>query len=143
MRSRVSKQTVQFCVVSSADQNLGCFIDRASAEEQQRATGQQRLLDVIGQTARLEERPVLAVVPPGDPAYASTPVTCAATEAERDSPSARSDALEPAGGRLPGRPGGNKFRLGPAVISGGDIAEATAIFGGTTGGDPVGGARSS
>ena len=56
-----------YCVVSSADEDLGCFIDRASAEERQRSTGQQRLLDVIGQTARLEERPVLAIVTPERP----------------------------------------------------------------------------
>ena len=70
-----------YCVTSSADANLGCFIDRASAEERQRSTGQQRLLDVIGQTARLEQRPVLAIVPPEDPAYATTQVTCATDEA--------------------------------------------------------------
>ena len=126
----VSRQDVQFCVISSADQDLGCFIDQASAEEQQRATGQQRLLDVIGQTARLEERPVLTVIPPGDPAFASTPVTCG-TEAERQQPECAPSALESQEVVYLDE-GGNKFRLGPAVISGGDISQATAILGGGT-----------
>ena len=121
---------MQFCVISSADQDLGCFIDQASAEEQQRATGQQRLLDVIGQTARLEERPVLTVIPPGDPAFASTPVTCG-TEAERQQPECAPNALESQEVVYLDE-GGNKFRLGPAVISGGDISQATAILGGGT-----------
>ena len=34
----VSKQTVQYCVISSAAENLGCFIDRDAAEQERRAT---------------------------------------------------------------------------------------------------------
>jgi preprotein translocase subunit SecD len=126
----VSKQDTQYCVISSADQNLGCFIDRASAEEQQRATGQQRLLDVIGQTARLEERPVIAVIPASDPSFASTPVTCG-TEAERQQDDCSPNALASQEVVYLDE-NGNKFRLGPSVISGGDISKATAILGGGT-----------
>jgi preprotein translocase subunit SecD len=126
----VSKQDTQYCVISSADQNLGCFIDRASAEEQQRATGQQRLLDVIGQTARLEERPVIAVIPASDPSFASTPVTCG-TEAERQQDDCSPNALASQEVVYLDE-NGNKFRLGPSVIGGGDISKATAILGGGT-----------
>ena len=48
--------------------------DPDDAEEQRRETGQQRLLDVIGTTARLEQRESLEVIPPGSPAYDSTVV---------------------------------------------------------------------
>ena len=99
-----------YCVISSADQNLGCFIDRASAEERQRSTGQQRLLDVIGQTARLEERPVLAIVPPDDPAYATTPVTCP-TDADRERRACSFSALEDQEVVYEDE-AGNRFRLG-------------------------------
>ena len=126
----VSKHDTQYCVISSADQNLGCFIDQTSAEEQQRATGQQRLLDVIGQTARLEERPVISAIGPGDPAFATTPVTCG-TEAERQEPKCAPDALVSQEVVYLDE-AGNKYRLAPAVISGGDIANATAILGGGT-----------
>jgi preprotein translocase subunit SecD len=120
-----------YCVVSSGDENLGCYIDRTAAEDRRRATGQQRLLDVVGQTARLEERPVIAIVPPDDPAYASTPVTCA-TDAERELRRCSFSALE-AQEVTYEDDSGNRYRLGPAVIVGGDIAEANAILGGSTG----------
>jgi len=123
------------CVVSSGGENLGCFIDRTSADERLRSTGQQRLLDVIGQTARLEERPVLAVVPPSDPAYAATPVTCP-TDADRERRQCSFTALE--GEEVVYEDeAGNRFRLGPAVVAGGDVAEANAILGGSTGGEWV------
>jgi preprotein translocase subunit SecD len=128
-----SVQTVDslFCVISSADRNLGCFIDRPSAEERRRSTGQQRLLDVIGQTARLEQRPVLAIVPPTDPAYAATPVTCP-TDEERETDECSFSALEDQEVVYEDE-AGNRFRLGPAVIAGGDIVEANAVLGGATG----------
>ena len=102
----------------------------SAAEERQRETGQQRLLDVIGQTARLEERPVIAIVPPGDPAYAATPVTCPTTRAERKDCSC--SALEDKE-VVYEDDAGNRFRLAPAVIIGGDITEGDAILGGSTG----------
>ncbi|MET0801630.1 MAG: protein translocase subunit SecD [Actinomycetota bacterium] len=120
-----------FCVVSSGDENLGCYIDRTSAEDRRRATGQQRLLDVVGQTARLEERPVIAIVPPDDPAYASTPVTCP-TDADRELRRCSFASLETQE-VVYEDDSGNRYRLAPAVIVGGDIAEANAILGGSTG----------
>jgi preprotein translocase subunit SecD len=120
-----------FCVISSAGQDLGCYIDRASAEERRRSTGQQRLLEVIGQTARLEQRPVLAIVPPTDPAYAATPVTCP-TDEERQTDECSFSALEDQEVVYEDE-AGNRFRLGPSVIAGGDIVEANAVLGGATG----------
>jgi protein-export membrane protein SecD len=128
---RVRTVDTLFCVISSADENLGCFIDEASAEERLRSTGQQRLLDVIGQTARLEERPVLAVVPPEDPAYAATPVTCP-TDAERERRACSFPALQDQEVVYEDETG-NRFRLAPSVIGGGDVAEANAVLGGATG----------
>ena len=60
----------QYCVLSSADVNLGCFLTQAEAERKLQDTGQSRLLDLIGTTARLEEREVLEILQPGDPAFA-------------------------------------------------------------------------
>src|SRR5207249_1212689 len=53
--------TTQWCVYSSQNQNLGCFTTQATAAQRQRETGQQALLDLIGKTARLEERPTLQI----------------------------------------------------------------------------------
>ena len=62
----------RFCVVSSVGEQLGCSVRRDEAVDLQRQSGQERLLRVIGETARLEERPVLEIVPASDP----RPVTC-------------------------------------------------------------------
>ena len=125
----VSKQTVQYCVISSAAQNLGCFIDRDAAEQERRATGQQRLLSVIGQTARLEQRPVLAIVPPSDPTYTSLAVTCPTAE-QADTDACSFDTLDQQEVVYMDAQK-NKFRLGPTVISGSDITNASAVFGGS------------
>ena len=59
---------VQYCVISSADQNLGCFLDqdvgRASSSARRVRSGCCR---VIGQTARLEQRAVIEVIDPARP----------------------------------------------------------------------------
>src|SRR5207249_2376345 len=59
--------TTQYCVYSSQHENLGCYTTQAAAAQRQRETGQQALLNLIGKTARLEERPTLGVVAPADP----------------------------------------------------------------------------
>lgn len=123
----VTNETQVFCVISSAGTNLGCFLDRQGAVDQQRATGQSRLLQVIGQTARLEERVVKAIIGPGDPSYASTPLTCS-TAAERKTKACSFDALTKKDVVYLGSDGQSKYMLGPVVISGGDLKKAQAIF---------------
>jgi preprotein translocase subunit SecD len=125
---QVRHETQRFCVLSSAGEELGCAVSRDKAVELQRASGQERLLRVIGQTARLEERQVLEIVPASDP----RPVTCGSAE-ERDLPRCAHTALEndevvylgpAAGGQVA------KYVLGPVVISGEDFDKATAVLGG-------------
>ena len=50
-------------------------------------------MSVIGQTARLEQRPVLAIVPPSDPTYTSLAVTCPTAE-EADTDACSFDTLD-------------------------------------------------
>jgi preprotein translocase subunit SecD len=118
----------EFCVVSSAGKGLGCSVQRDQAEELQRQSGQERLLRVIGQTARLEERKVLEVVPASDP----RPITCG-TEEERALPRCSFDALKNEEVVYPG-PIGNgqvaKYVLDPVVISGEDFDSASAVLSG-------------
>jgi SecD-like export protein len=122
-----SHLTQVFCVISSADKNLGCFLRRQDAIDQQRETGQSHLLEVIGETARLEERTVLAIISPADPSYASTPFTCATAE-EQKTEACSFEALESQEVTYPGSDGQTKYRLSPVVISGGDIKKAQAVF---------------
>ena len=116
----------QFCVVSSVGKQLGCSVTRDRAEDLRRQSGQERLLRVIGETARLEERRVLEAVPVTDP----RPITCGTAE-ERDLPRCSFDALKNKEVVYPG-PIGNgqvaKFVLGPVVISGEDFKKAAAVL---------------
>ena len=116
----------QFCVISSTGRKLECSVRRDQAEDLRRQSGQERLLRVIGETARLEERSVLEIVPASDP----RPITCG-TEEERDLPRCSFDALANDEVVYPG-PVGNgqvaKFVLGPVVIGGEDFESAAAVL---------------
>jgi len=123
----VKRSDQEFCVVSSADKKLGCFLDRNSAEARLQETGQERLLQVIGETARLEQREVLGVINPTDPNYASTPITCG-TPAEQATKECSFEALKDQNVTFQARDGGTKYQLGPVEITGDAIDKATATF---------------
>ena len=131
----VQQTSVQYCVISSAGKNLGCFLTREAADRRQRETGQERLLSVIGQTARLEQRAVIEVIDPTNPAYASTPVTCPTPE-ERAKKDCSFQALQGKEvvylGQSNDPATALKYRLGPVIISGGDMKKATAVLSGGT-----------
>lgn len=117
----------RFCVVSSAGRDLGCFLTRERAQARLQETGQERLLEVIGTTARLEEREVLETLTPSSPGYDATPVTCA-TEAERATPACSFEALADQDVVYLGQDGTTKYKLGPVRITGDAIARATATY---------------
>ncbi len=123
----VTHETQVFCVISSANKNLGCYLNRQDAIDQQRATGQSHLLQIIGETARLEERVVQAIILPTDSSYVSTPLTCS-TAAEQKTKACSFDALRNKDVVYLGSDGQTKYKLGPIVISGTDIKKATATF---------------
>lgn len=129
----------EFCVISSAEQNLGCFLTRDLAEARLQETGQDRLLTVIGQTARLEFRPVLpaGTISPGTPEYDELPVDCA-TQAEIESDACSFDVLRDEEVTFLHRDGETKYRLGPVELTGDAIDRATAVLD-TGGGVNVGG----
>ncbi|HKX33735.1 MAG TPA: protein translocase subunit SecD [Actinomycetota bacterium] len=123
----VRNSDTQFCVVSSAGENLGCFLDREAAEARLQETGQERLLQVIGETARLEEREVLGALAPSDPAYASTPLTCG-TVAEQATEECSFEALKDQDVVFKARDDATKYQLGPVEITGDAIDDATAFY---------------
>jgi len=123
----VRNSDTQFCVVSSAGENLGCFLDRESAEARLQETGQERLLQVIGETARLEEREVIGVLAPTDPTYAATPLTCG-TVAEQATKECSFEALKDQKVVFKGRDDATKYQLGPVEITGDAIDKATAQY---------------
>ena len=117
----------QFCVVSSAGENLGCSLDRDSAEARLQETGQERLLQVIGETARLEQREVLGVLTPTDPSYASTPLTCG-TVAEQATDACTFEALKDHNVVFQDRDDATRYQLGPVEITGDAIDKASAVY---------------
>ena len=123
----VTKTTSEFCVVSSADVPLGCFLTRDAASARLQETGQERLLQVIGQTARLEEREVLQTLAPGDPNYDAADVTCDQPE-EQDTDACSFEALRDQQVVYLGRDGTTKYVLGPVEITGDAISKATAVY---------------
>ena len=117
----------QFCVISSADEELGCYFSREDAEARLQETGQERLLQVIGQTARLEFREVLEVLTPATPTYDSTPVDCA-TPAEAESDECSFEGLRNREVVFLHRDGETKYKLGPVDLTGDAIDQAQAVF---------------
>jgi preprotein translocase subunit SecD len=129
----VEERTREFCVISSAGQNLGCFLSRDAAQVKLQETGQERLLELIGQTARLEQRQVLQVLVQGDPAYAAQQLTC------DDDPATPVGACPSSPDALAGRDvwflhqdDQTKYHLGEVLLTGDRIRRATAQFQGAT-----------
>lgn len=124
---KVVHETSEFCVISSADKNLGCFLSQDPAQAQLQATGQERLLQVIGTTARLEQREVLLTLTASDPAYQSTPVTCGTLE-EQQTDACTPEELRDQEVVFLGTDGQTKYKLGPVLVTGDAIKKATAVF---------------
>jgi preprotein translocase subunit SecD len=123
----VTQRDREFCVVSSAGTQLGCFLTRDEAEARLQETGQERLLQVIGQTARLEFRQVLEVLTPTSAGYDSTPVDCAEpTDLETDACSF--EALRDTDVVFFDKAKETKYKLGPVELTGDAINKATAVY---------------
>jgi preprotein translocase subunit SecD len=122
----VKQETVQYCVTSSGGANEGCYLAQTDATQKLKEIGTGRLIDIIGQTARLEERQVLSIVPPTDPSYATTPLTCS-TPADDATPACQPDVLDKKNVTYLDEQG-NKVNLGPVVITGANIKKATAVL---------------
>ncbi len=123
----VTKTATLFCVVSSADKQLGCFLTRDDAQEKLQATGQDRLLQVIGETARLEFREVLQELTPETPGYDTTPVDCS-TETQLESDACSFQALKDKDVVFFDRAQQVKYKLGPVAVTGDAVDGATASF---------------
>ena len=119
----------QYCVISSADVNLGCYLTTDEAQRKLQDTGQSRLLDLIGTTARLEEREVLEILQPGDPAFASQALTCD-SDPQSDAPNCSDldpDKLAEQDVWFIGQDGA-KYHLGKVLVTGDMIKKATAVY---------------
>jgi preprotein translocase subunit SecD len=98
--------------------NLNIQVQIPALEGQTGGARQERLLQLIGQTAQLEFREVRGVVAPGDENYEKTLIS-------QSSPRSRNVVFpgENEGGGLP-----VKFRLGPVLMTGDAVDRAVARF---------------
>jgi preprotein translocase subunit SecD len=120
-------ETEQYCVISSTGSSLGCFITSDAAQAKLQQTGQQRLIQVIGTTARLEQRQVLEILSPNSPAYETTLAQCT-TPDERQTPECSFAALRDQTVVFMGSDGATKYRLGKVRLTGDMIKKATAVY---------------
>ena len=127
--------TTQYCVVSSQQQDLGCYTTPDAAAEQQRATGQQRIIDTIGKTARLEERQTLEILPASQAQAQGAQLTCQTPE-EQASKECQGGAQDQNDVWYPDQ-SGNWVHLGPVIITGGNITKASAQLSGGTQTNPI------
>jgi preprotein translocase subunit SecD len=129
-QGHVVEQGELFCAVSASGQDLGCFVTREKADAKAKAASVQRVLQLIGTTARLEERQVLALIPPSDAAYKDT----ALTPTDPNTGAFQSDGtevvtFEDTNGDGTFTDGTDvKYRLGPPEVTGADLTKATAQF---------------
>lgn len=100
-------------ITRQGDQNIQVQIPRASGESQQ------RLLELIGRTARLEFREALETIPPGSPQYEETEVTPGSPEDE--------EVVYP-DASTPREQDPVLYRLSEVLMTGDAITEARAAF---------------
>jgi preprotein translocase subunit SecD len=124
----VTRESQEYCVISSAGKNLGCFISSDAAQRLLQETGQERLLALIGQTARLEERQVIGQLTPGQAGYDAQQLTCD-NDAETAAPACptKPDALDNQDVWFADR-SGVKYHLGTVQITGDKFTKATAVY---------------
>jgi preprotein translocase subunit SecD len=138
----------KWCATTSTGENLGCtFPTKSEAEAQIQSVGQARLLALIGETARLEEREVIGSPTSGEKVTACPPelakdpkcnstkyVTCPISEVDRAGCS--NAALSPKdvvylGTRANEQPCASfdacpRYKMGSVQITGDAISKATA-----------------
>ena len=128
-QGKVVKKGDTFCAVSSSSKSLGCYKNIADAQAKAKAQSVQRVLEIIGTTARLEEREVLQTINPSDASYKTTPLTPrdpatgnfqstggVVAYGDQNSDGTFTDGVDP------------KYQLGKVEITGADFTKATPVF---------------
>ena len=136
----VSRSGSQWCAKSSSGKSLGCFANQADAQAAAKAQSVQRVLEIIGQTARLEEREVLSSSA-SDPSVAALPFTTGVIQPNDPYRQDKgfSEAAPDAAGDLVAFQDANgngfydagtdtKYKLGPVQITGAALSKSTAVY---------------
>lgn len=133
-RGTVEKQGDEWCVISGDGKNLGCEASEEDAKALLQETGQDRLIELIGTTARLEQREVLASIDGSSEDWDKKEwaVTCP-DAADKLKPECQFDALaDQEVVFLGAQPTPDipevKYKLGPAEVTGDMIKKAQAVL---------------
>jgi preprotein translocase subunit SecD len=127
-QGHVVQRGSQYCVLTADNKSTGCFKTRTLALAKAKALSVSHVLDLIGRTARLEEREVIKTLPPSDPAYPTTALT-----------PPNKDGVLPQNANVVvyGDNNGDeqftdkidtKYQLGKVEITGAALTKATAVF---------------
>jgi preprotein translocase subunit SecD len=118
----------QWCAFSAQAKRLGCFTTKDAADAQAQAVSQAKIIELIGKTARLEERPVLQVVAAGGTAADKTKY--ADIKLSTDDPQKGDiwtyNDVNKNGVFDDGTEA--KYQCGPVIVNGANLKKATAIF---------------
>ena len=136
-QGKVVKRGGEYCAVSPTGKSLGCRTNPADAQALAKAQSVQRVLQIIGTTARLEEREVLTTLPSTD----QTPFTtgalqsndpCFANKTCTQGPADKTGDLitfQDNNGNARYDAGTDfKYKLGPVLITGAALTKATAVY---------------
>jgi preprotein translocase subunit SecD len=139
-QGKVVKRGEQFCAASSSGKSLGCFTSQADAQAKAKAESVQRVLEIIGTTARLEERKVDAQINPTDSSYKTQVFTAGAIKANdpyRNNPNFHEAPSQDGGLVTYEDTNGDGFfspgvdpiyTMGPVQITGADFTKAAAQY---------------
>lgn len=136
----VSRRGSQFCVTSPSGKSLGCFARQAEAQAKAKAESVQRVLQIIGTTARLDQRQVLSSSLTDPTGVAALPFTTGVIKANdpfrkdksfKEGPPVKKGLVtyEDVNGNGFYDPSSDrKYNLGPVLITGAALKKATAIY---------------
>jgi preprotein translocase subunit SecD len=145
----VTQQGNRFCVTSTAGKSLGCFGTQAAAEAKAKQESVSRVLAIIGQTARLDQRQVQKVITTSDADYATQVFSTGVIKENdpfRKSPAFKEEPPQNGGVVTFEDTNGNgffdagtesKYVLGPVEVTGADLAKAQAQYLTSTGNNTV------
>lgn len=144
-QGKVTRRGNQYCVTSSSGRSLGCVRTLAEAQARAKAQSVQRVLQIVGQTARLEERAVVSpggILTPSEPDYSTTAFTTGALKPNdpyRQNPNFKEEPSQD-GGLVtyedvdgdgfftPGTAGDPIYKLEGVIITGADLTKAVAVY---------------
>ncbi len=120
----VKQQGKQWCAYSSTGAKLGCFTTEDAARAKAEQQSQSRIIELIGKTARLEERPVLQIVNVGDKASDGTKYEDIKLNTDDPQKADIWTYLDANDNGVFDEGTDPKYQLGPVVITGANLTKA-------------------